>query len=933
MPKASNFLRTILATALAVANFPIAVFAAEADSEDFFERRVRPLLAQRCWQCHGPEKSESDLRLDTRNGVLEGGLSGPAVVPEDLEASLLVSAVRRDDDLAMPPEEALEQEEIEVLEAWVAAGAFWPDSPGSQPDDEPLLERMRREHWSLQPIIRPKVPALKQEEALGPVDAFINRRHKKNGVAANDAADQRTLLRRLYFDLIGLPPMYEEIQDFDADEAPDAYLRRVDRLLASPAHGERWGRHWLDVARYADTRGYALGGRTRRYAYAWTYRDWVIEALNADWPYDEFIEAQLAADQIIEGDDNRDLAALGFITVGRRYLRNDDTLDDRIDVVTRGLLGVTVACARCHDHKYDPIPTADYYSLYGVFASTAEPEEGPMLGDPAENAAYEKYAAGRASVKREYEDYRSSQFEQLKSRLRGQIKEYLLAAACEDPDADAVADKAALSFGADELRPALVKQWRRYLASRRSTDPVWGPWVELAKFDSDNFVAGAHEWLAACRLRRADAANRQDTDVEAAFAARNYDERIFDALLAAEPTAMSQVAEVYGDVYLAFLSDVVADAERKKQAERERDPLLAPLFFEAASPLTLDDAEAEKLLDRDKKNQLRELRKKVDEYEIASPAAPPRAMAVHDRKTPVEPVVFIRGDPARRGDPTPRQAPEMAIRNRRPFARGSGRLELAREITAPENTLTARVIANRIWLHHFGAPIVATPSDFGVRSHPPTHPALLDYLASRLRDEGWSLKRLHRELVASAAYQRSSHINQTGRQRNAASVDPENRLLWRANRRRLEFEPLLDALLAVSGRLDRSIGGRPVEGDAATRRTLYRLVDRQDLPNLFRTFDFASPDSSQSRRPLTTTPQQSLFLLNADFTVDAAECLVSNLPSDPAERTIALYRRTLGRDPTPTEAASVAYFAAQGEDAWSQAAQALLMSNEFGFVD
>jgi hypothetical protein len=565
-----------------------------------------------------------------------------------------------------------------------------------------------------------------------------------------------------------LPPTPEEVAAFEADHSPDAYAHLVDRLLASPRYGERWGRHWLDVARYADSKGYVFTDE-RRYPFAYTYRDYVIRSFNEDLPYDQFVAQQVAADQLPLGEDKRPLAALGYLTLGRRFLNNThDIIDDRIDVTMRGLQGLTVACARCHDHKFDPIPQKDYYSLYGVFASSVEPKELPLIGQPdrtPELAAFEKELAKR---KAEVEKYRET-------------------------------NKAELSKGNRKFRDGL-----------------------------------------------------------------------------------------------------------------------------------------------------RALRKKVEQWQATSPSAPPRAMVLQDAPSPTTPHVFLRGNPNNRGAAVPRQFLEVvAGEKRQPFRQGSGRLELARAIADRNNPLTARVMVNRIWLHHFGAGLVRTPSDFGLRGEAPTHPELLDWLAVTFMDNGWSIKKLHRLILLSNTYQQASSDDP-----QLLQNDPDNRLLARMNRQRLDFEALRDSLLAVAGRLDTTMGGRALELTTAPftpRRSVYGFIDRQNLPGLFRTFDFASPDTSTPQRYTTTVPQQALFLMNSPFVIEQARHFVQR--ADVAAQTTddakieRMVRLAYGRAAEADEISLGLRFLSDARkvkdekqgglhlSAWEQYAQVLLLGNEFAFVD
>jgi hypothetical protein len=927
-----------LAAASSQADEPPA--AVTPEQERFFEEKVRPLLSANCFECHGPKKQESGLRLDSRSAVIDGGDSGErAVVPGDPDRSLLVKAINHVGEYHMPPKRKLGGDEIAALTEWVKEGLPWP-AAHSPPGE---LKRLPTElakvhwqtHWAYQSVRRPNLPPVKEPAWLrGRLDAFILAKLEAAGLHPSPEADRRTLIRRLSFVLLGLPPEPEEVDAFVADTSPDAHEQLVDRLLASPRYGERWGRHWLDVARYGDTKGYAFA-QERRYPYAYTYRDYVIRALNQDLPYDEFIVEQLAADRLPVADqDKTRLAALGFLTTGRRFNNKNDDIDDQIDVVARGLLGVTVACARCHDHKYDAIPTEDYYSLYGVFASCAEPAELPLIAPPEDTAEYRKFEEGLNKLKEEAQKFAAEKHREFLDQTRRQSADYLARVAAGDSNS-LLSKLPFMSLDPKDLRPRLVERWRRYLDEQAKADhPVLGLWHDLLKVPSDAFAVKASPVLARWQAVNAGTATGQcNPIVQSAFAS--------DA-----PATRMDVARIYGklftDVYEQWLAAGGNEESLAKLPDEARQ--VAESLLGKDSPTDVGKDDIRQFLNRADRNKYMDLQKKVESYQVTSPLAPPRAMVVVDNPKPTEPRVLVRGNPARPGNIVPRQFLfVMAGETRKPFVDGSGRLELARAITSSDNPLTRRVIANRLWMHHFGEPLVASPSDFGIRSEPPSHPELLDDLAMRLLDADWSLKALHREIVCSTAYRQAS-IDRP----DCRAVDPENRLLWRMNRRRLELEAVRDTLLAIAGQLDAAMFGRAVEltkSPFPRRRAVYGFIDRQDLPNLFRVFDIASPDQSSPRRPRTTVPQQALFFMNSPFVVEQAQALAARPEVTAVEndetKIAALYRLVVNRQPDTHELAIgrkfVSIALSPSEETklspWEQYAQLLLLANEVMYVD
>ncbi len=885
--------------------------AASAEGVEFFEKHVRPVFAEHCYSCHGPKKQNAGLRLDTTAGIRAGSDAGPIVVPGKPDASLLVRAVRRETDYPMPPKQPLPPAAVAAIAQWVSMGAPLPSDRQTESAQQP------QKHWAFQPVVRPAVPAIEDARIRNDIDRFVLAKLRSHGLTLSPLADRRTLIRRAYIDLIGLPPTYQEIEAFVHDPDPNAWEKLIDRLLASPHFGERWGRYWLDLARYADTKGYVFT-EDRNYPYAYTYRDYVIRSFNEDKPYDRFLIEQIAADQLDLGGDRRPLAALGFLTLGRRFLNNiHDIIDDRIDVLCRTTMGLTVGCARCHDHKYDPVSMADYYGLYGVFASSHEPKDLPLIEEvkrTPEVIAFENELARREKqYQEEIERRHMAHLQQL--RRPEQLAKYLQAAW----DARQSNAEQLRNLARDrDLTPYVVERWRQYVSNRHAADnSVVGPAWRLASMPQKDWP----QWQSHIRNRTGPCAQLHP--------------RLRAAWLAAPPRSP---AELWAGVARTL-------AEPAPAAVAGCAVYAATLGWNApGGPLDIPVQEFDKIQNRADREALARIKQQIDAFRASNPHAPPRAHVLFDNPQPTEPVIFLRGNPNNRGPKVPRQAPRIVAPNGSPFSKGSGRLELAQAIASPANPLTARVMANRVWLHLFGKGIVRTPSDFGTRCDPPTHPELLDWLADEFIRDGWSVKRLIKKIMLSATYQQSSQVTPELLQR-----DPDNLLLARYNRRRLDFEPLRDSMLLVSGRLDRTIYGRPVnilKPPYSMRRSIYGFMDRSDFATLYRAFDVASPDQHAPMRYETTVPQQALFLLNSPFVVQMAEAIAARPEiaqgSTAADKIAALYRVVLGRQPTPQEQQLCREFVEQaptpadskaGCSPWVQLAQILLISNEFAFVD
>lgn len=896
---------------------------------EFFEREVRPVLVDHCYSCHGPDTQKLGLRVDSRAALLGGSEEGPVVAlsPEghgDTAASRLVQVISHAGEVKMPPKEKLPDAAIAALTHWVELGLPWPaeEKPKGPATMAEKIEQARAEHWAFQPVQMPPLPEVKAREWVrDDIDAFVLAKLESAGLAPAPDADKRTLLRRLYFDLTGLPPTVEQVQAFEAEADPGAYEKIVDQLLASPGYGERWARHWLDVARYADTKGYVFQ-EEREFPFSYTYRDYVIRAFNEDLPYDQFIRQQLAADQMDLGEDQRPLAAMGFLTLGRRFVGNvHDITDDRIDVTMRGLLGLTVGCARCHDHKFDPIPTADYYSLYGVFRSAKEPDELPLIAQPdPENPLYQAFLKELAEKEAEVGRFLTQLHTTQLAEAREKAADYLLAA----QDARDMDEEALKALARDrQLLWQLVDRWRALLKQQAAApDNVFAPWLAFAALPAEGFEAAAAalaQQIVATKTVKLTA----DTPVNA---------KVAQAFEGDAPKSLAEVAERYRTILRAadkqwtdVLVQAATVAQQKGAAPSLPDALadadaeaVRQALYGAASPANIPEGDAFMLSDVPTQGQVRQRRNAVDRLKATHPGRPPRAMSLVDGEL-FNPYVFKRGKPENKGEEIPRRfLAALSVGERQPFEHGAGRIDLANAIASADNPLTARVMVNRIWMYHFGRALVDTTSDFGVRSDAPSHPALLDHLARRFMDDGWSIKKLQRAIVLSAVYQQGS----TARE-DALAKDPENRLLWRQNRQRLDFESMRDALLAVSGKLDPFVGGESLNIEQepfSGRRTLYARIERQNLPTIFRTFDFAVPDTHSPKRFRTTVPQQALFMLNSPFMIEQARALAARRPVAEAageeDRIAALYQLALQRAPADEEITSAKLFVdTQGTDA------------------
>lgn len=906
------------------------------DASDHFERHIRPVLVTHCLACHAGAAPKGGLRLDWRGGWQTGGDSGPAVVPRKPDASLLLQALRYD-GLMMPPSKKLPGEVVAHFETWIRSGAFDPRQtlPAQTKPAEPSWDErfaVRSQWWSFRPVTAPAIPTVRDTTwSRHPVDRFVQAKLEASGLTPSPEADRAVLLRRVTYDLIGLPATYEETQAFLADASPDAWSNTIDRLLSRPEYGQRWGRHWLDVARYADTIEQSVDGE-RRIPFAHTYRDYVIDAFNNDTRFDRFVLQQIAADRLPDATI-AEQRGLGFFGVGRQFRSNAEgpalRVDDRIDTVTRGFLGLTVSCARCHDHKFDAVSTRDYYSLYGILDSLEQPLDLPALShtgrsksatesnnetnskEPAPSKEVAEYLASREKAIAAYEAHVDACVTSSNQHLRDFATEYLQYVVRASPnhrttsgDIPLDTPKGWLVYHAPDRWAALLKQ------CQQRDEPFFRLWHQLMALPQQGFAEGAERVIA----------NGLD----------GHHPVVVEAFSRSKPKSMLDVASTYGELIAKALKSPGSD--------------IVELVFGKSSPVPPRDRDEiredlhrflneKQLVNRSDGEKASKLRGDLDLIEIKGPID--RALIVKPTRTPTNPRVFVRGDLRQPGEAVPRRFLKvLAMVDNGTYA-DDGRLQLARAVAHPQNPLTARVIVNRVWQHHFGTGLVATPDDFGRHGEPPSHPELLDHLAHWFMEHGWSLKALHRYLLTSATWKQSGRPHARG-----LAVDPDNRLLWRMAPRRLEFEPLRDGMLFVAGRLDTRFGGRgELLTDTNRRRAVYGFTDRFRIPALLRNFDVANPDSSIARRTETVIPLQALYLMNSPFSQGCAKGVLERpaITSSPdlEKRLTVLFRIVLARDPTADEIAWSRDVLAQqpGDAGWLTLTHGLLLTNEFVYID
>ena len=912
--------------------------ASAAEDIEFFESRIRPVLAENCYKCHSAEaankgKLKGGLLLDSRDAIRKGGDSGPAVVPGNVAESLLLKALRQE-DIEMPPKGKLPDAIIADFTKWIESGA-------TDPRDEPSVALKDNsidasDHWAFSTPEKSAVPAVKNTAwAQSDIDKFVLHQLEQKKLQPVSTASPQVLVRRIYFDLLGLPPTPDQVKVFEVaaqKDRPAAIQSLVDSLLKSPHYGERWGRHWLDVARYAEDQAHTFGVKRRDQAHQ--YRDWVIQMFNKDLPFDQFIKLQLAGDLMEEKSEDlfQQLAGLGFLGLGAHYYKNSDKaqaeadeLDDTIDTLTRGFLGLTVSCARCHDHKYDPIPTEDYYALAGIFSGRRY-NTLPLVGED-EVKAYNEDQKEIKELENKYRFYlrgiaRDKGREHF-SDLSRFLQEGWRVAALKSKGVNLSDEEFAEKL---DMNPHYVRRFRELLDVRRKGD-LMKRIPELEGWHDLNLELPDKPTLDTLKVPKEIVALADQLQAKVHEVIKAYD------------SAEIEHAEILTNAKNR------EDRDRKiiGKLEKDQQRLLKNVWFEGNAPLNASENDVRKFFLTDELKQNADAYKA--EWDTRKENARPMYSAAHAIAGGGRAMqVYIRGNPVNKGNWVARGTLAMLSDQPRPTdpneakKHAYSRLDLANAIATSDNPLTARVIVNRVWQWHFGRGLVGSSSNFGLLGEAPTHPELLDWLTVGFIENGWSIKWLHRQILSSATYQLSSESLRANEE-----VDADNLYRWRFDRRRLEVEAWRDALLAVSGKLDPTMGGPTLDlNNNNVRRTVYAKISRHELDGMLRLFDFPDANVSSAARTKTTVPQQQLFVLNSNFFIDQAQSFakrVMDSSEDVAKQIDVAYHLAFGRPPSEPELQlAQAYLSEEKakEDKlsrWEQYCQAILASNELMYID
>jgi hypothetical protein len=930
----------------AAASLVLAASVAQAQTPaqlEVFEKNARPLFVEKCQGCHNEKLKSGGLDFTSAAGIAQAAETGAFGPASDPDKSLIIQALSYEGRVKMPPTGKLPAEKIAAIREWVAAGGPVPKAAGAVADEasskglRPVALRGKitdadKNFWAFKPIAHVNPPATNNKEwDANPIDRFILANLKKEGLQPAAPASKTVLLRRATFDLTGLPPTEKELADFLADKSPNAFEKVVDRLLASPRYGERWGRHWLDAMRYADSTG---SDEDHRYPHAWRYRDYVIKAFNDDMPYNQFVREQLAGD-ILAADPNsgvgyRGIIATGFLALGKKALaqkdlplKRYDVVDDQIDVTAKAFLGLTVTCARCHDHKFDPIATKDYYAMAGMFASTLSYEKGED-GDPVQTPLV---PAGQfESFRKQWSDYLGVE------RQIAKIVDF-------DRDAKKNRDEQEAKMPAYMLAAYRVyaknEQLTQVAADTKLDEKQLSRWVGYLSVKTRPELA---RWRAATDTDRKQIADQYQEDFRKGAYQYDQDLSWWKTARASYPSA--------GKV-----------AGPRPQADKNQYPFFYAAWIDSKGPIYRSRDEQIATLAPEKATEVRTLLAKSADLERTLPTEEvPMACAVKEGPI-IDQKVFLRGDYHNLGDPVARTTPAiLSLNDPAPaVTTDSGRLEFANWIVDKRNPIASRVMVNRIWQGHFADGIVRTPDNFGKLGDRPSNPELLDYLATQFMENGWSIKKMHRLIMLSKTYQMSAEFNQ-----ETKSKDPEDRLVSHFPSRRLDIEEIRDAYLAMGGDLDLTMGGTLDPGvgtdgetsstrismnpESTNRRSIYLPLRRSNLPTLYMLFDFGDATSPEGKRNPTTVATQALFVMNSPMVMREAKAVASRVlkqNTKNARRMEEVYLTILDRRPDPSEVdAGLTYIQSLRQKwndidevkAWQSFCHALMASNEFMYV-
>ena len=913
-------------------------------ADNLLNEEASAIIKKHCLACHG-KSQVSGLDLRKRETTLKGGTQGPAVIPGDASNSLLYQAVLQTGKLKMPVGSTISEKEIEIIHQWIQNGFLWTE------DSKKIKSAL---WWSFEVPKKAALPVVKDKQWINtPVDAFVLHKLEENNLQPSTPANKLTLLRRATFDLHGLPPSEQEIEGFLTDIGPNAFPRLIDKLLASPRYGEHWARHWLDVARYADSSGL---DEDVTMPYAWRYRDYVIETFNQDIPYNQFIREQIAGDLYASKDPRspnvRGILGTGFLAIGPRAIAQQDKVkmvydlvDEQIDTVSKTFMGLTISCARCHDHKFDPISTKDYYSLASIFASTKSfdkikngfkpPYVSTFYFEPLvpkttfddytkhQNKIKAREAAVEALIQNGVAKYSSK-------NIYPYLCNYMLAARRVFKNENSIKE-VLVETGLD---PQMLERWIQYLKPGNALRPYLEKWystknpelLEVTQQYQDLFDTLAEKWHQKILTWR---------------------EKVMKAIQKQTPPPRKpETSDEFIEVEDRFFLSVTTAPPTNENSKSDSGPFGIPL------------KKREDYLPPEIVSAIASLRQEVKQLKKSSPPEPPMASAVSEGDL-IDQNVFIRGNYKTRGEPVRKQFPVvLAGINQTPIIQGSGRREFAEWLSHPSNPLTPRVMVNRIWQWHFGEGLIRTPNNFGSTGEKPVHKKLLDYLAVQFTENNWSIKSLHRMLMLSSTYQQSSSPQKQ------TMIDLDNRLWSHAKRRRLTIEEIRDAFLAMDGTLDLSMGGtlgaelmdyaqkgpeQAFHPNKTQRRTIYIPIIRNKIPGVMKLFDFADSSSSIGKRDETNVATQALYMMNSDNVheraLSLAKHLLGNQQSSNFTRIERAYLITLTRKPNLEEKNEALLYLnnypiknSKGKidsqlAAWQSFCRILITSNEFIYLN